>query len=102
MLSTPFCREPRSAGKLAVGRSSMGSMNPALTFLGTTLQVLAFPEDFKPRNSSDILMPKPRAKIFVTPVFRKFFQRTMRILGVFLVQVPHAQYKNAVQTLSLV
>ena len=54
MLSTPFCREPRSAGKLAVGRSSMGSMNPALTFLGTTLQVLAFPEDFKPRNSSDI------------------------------------------------
>jgi len=53
MLSTPFCREPRSAGKLALGRSSMGSMNPALTFLATTLQVLAFLGILAP-HSSDI------------------------------------------------
>jgi hypothetical protein len=40
---------PRVARRqTGVGRSSMGSMNPALTFLGTTLQALAFPEDFKP------------------------------------------------------
>jgi hypothetical protein len=57
--------------------------HPISSWRVPALQVLAFPEDFKPRNSSDIVKPKTRAKIFVTPVFRKFFQRTMRFAGIF-------------------
>ena len=89
---------PRVARRqTGVGRSSMGSMNPALTFLGTTLQALAFPEDFKPVTALTSRCPNRRAKdLRNTSAQEVFSENDALCQGILNVLYPQASAKKMV------